>query len=437
MNFWKSLFGTEKKNEQVAFKLIIEPVTEKGISTAANIIADPEPVAVEAEQARAVPDTPPAKAMSEYEYPDISIFNEEQQQAIAGLGNHGGPFSLDVIWSVENGTVVYKDLAEIKNVFITGAQAMGKTNFIQHLIVSLLAKKFPWQLKFIFIDIKTVELSVCEKLDRQFLAKLAEAQTAVIKEGKLAVQSLNALCIEMDNRPDLFKDAGVRQFAEYKSKIIEGNLKGKKEHHYLPPLVLVIDDLASCLSIQGPEILTPLDRLLNSGYRTGIYMIINTNQYAGNIPASFIHQFSQKVIFKLNNKEDHLRFFDTVKVNRFRNEGEFLYNDGHPIHEGKAIMFEYDSLKKLVDLISNEPKYPQPFLLPGYIDEKTARGADLADKDSLFEDAARLIVASQVGSTSLLQRRMKVGYNRAGRLMDQLEAAGIVAPTREVRQEMF
>jgi S-DNA-T family DNA segregation ATPase FtsK/SpoIIIE len=339
------------------------------------------------------------------------------------------PTKLHLLWSIEHDNIKTKDLFDLKNVFITGTQATGKTTFLHQLIISLLLKKHPSQLKFVLADIKGIELSIYRTIEKHFLSKLPNKEDAIIKSSKQLLNTLLGLCIEMDNRYDLLREAGVRNIEDYNSKFSGRKLDPEKGHQFLPFIVLIIDDLASYLLNEKTETLFALERLINSGYKTGIYNIISTSQFSGYlIQQNFINLFTQKVIFRLNNKEDYKRFFDTAKIDITFTDGDFLYNEQTSILHGKTMLFDFGSIEKLVDFIGEQRGYPKAFLLPEYVDDKEMEGKDfdLGYKDPLFEDAARLIVASQVGSTSLLQRRMKLGCNRAGRLMDQLEAAGVV-----------
>jgi S-DNA-T family DNA segregation ATPase FtsK/SpoIIIE len=286
----------------------------------------------------------------------------------------------------------------------------------------------PSQVKFVLVDAKKVEFDIYRHIENHFLAKLAGEEAILIGERQV-LHTLNALCIEMDNRYELLKEAGVRNIQEYNDKFCKRQLNPRKGNQFLPFIVLVIDDLGT-MSYGILELYKPLERLVLNGYRVGMLNVICTSQFVGEMASLLSRIIGQKVIFRLHNREDYRRFLDTVKVDRFLQKGGFLYNAEGRVHKGRTSAFSFDSMKKIVDAIAGQRGYPQAFLMPEYVDEKELEGKsfDSSEKDPLFEDAAKLIVQNQIGSTSLLQRRMKLGYNRVGRLMDQLEAAGVVGP---------
>lgn len=321
------------------------------------------------------------------------------------------------------------DLTSMPHLLMAGATGQGKSVGLNAILVSLLYKKHPSQLKFVLVDPKKVELSIYKKIENHFLAKLPGEEDAIITDTKKVVHTLNALCIEMDNRYDLLKEAGCRNIREYNEKFVARKLNPEKGHQYLPFIVLVVDEFADLIMTAGKEVEMPLARLAQLARAVGIHLIIATQRPSVNIITGTIKaNFPARIAFKVSSKIDSRTILDTGGAEQLIGKGDMLISYNGDIVRLQCAFVDTPEVDKIVDFISDQRGYPQAFLLPEYIDEKEMEGRDfdLGNKDPLFEDAARLIVASQVGSTSLLQRRMKLGYNRAGRLMDQLEAAGIV-----------
>ena len=321
------------------------------------------------------------------------------------------------------------DLASMPHLLMAGATGQGKSVGINALLVSLLYKKHPSQLKFVLVDPKKVELSIYKAIEKHFLAKLPGEEDAIITDTKKVVHTLNALCIEMDNRYDLLKEAGCRNIREYNEKFVARKLNPEKGHQFLPFIVLVVDEFADLIMTAGKEIELPIARLAQLARAVGIHLIIATQRPSVNIITGTIKaNFPARIAFKVSSKIDSRTILDAGGAEQLIGKGDMLISYNGELVRLQCAFVDTPEVDKIVDFIGEQRGYPQAFLLPEYIDEKEleAKGADLTDRDSLFEDAARLIVASQIGSTSLLQRRMKLGYNRAGRLMDQLEAAGVV-----------
>ena len=321
------------------------------------------------------------------------------------------------------------DLTTMPHLLMAGATGQGKSVGLNAILVSLLYKKHPSQLKFVLVDPKKVELSIYKTIENHFLAKLPGEEDAIITDTKKVVHTLNALCIEMDNRYDLLKEAGCRNIREYNEKFVARKLNPEKGHQYLPFIVLVVDEFADLIMTAGKEIEMPIARLAQLARAVGIHLIIATQRPSVNIITGTIKaNFPARIAFKVSSKIDSRTILDTGGAEQLIGKGDMLISYNGDIVRLQCAFVDTPEVDKIVDFIGQQRGYPQAFLLPEYIDEKEMEGKDfdLGDKDPLFEDAARLIVASQVGSTSLLQRRMKLGYNRAGRLMDQLEAAGIV-----------
>ncbi|MGC4103105.1 FtsK/SpoIIIE family DNA translocase [Ferruginibacter sp.] len=321
------------------------------------------------------------------------------------------------------------DLSSMPHLLMAGATGQGKSVGLNAILVSLLYKKHPSQLKFVLVDPKKVELSIYKAIEKHFLAKLPGEEDAIITDTKKVVHTLNALCIEMDNRYDLLKEAGCRNIREYNEKFAARKLNPEKGHQFLPFIVLVVDEFADLIMTAGKEVEMPIARLAQLARAVGIHLIIATQRPSVNIITGTIKaNFPARIAFKVSSKIDSRTILDAGGAEQLIGKGDMLISYNGELVRLQCAFVDTPEVDKIVDFIGEQRGYPQAFLLPEYIDEKEleSKGTDLADRDSLFEDAARLIVASQVGSTSLLQRRMKLGYNRAGRLMDQLEAAGVV-----------
>jgi S-DNA-T family DNA segregation ATPase FtsK/SpoIIIE len=325
------------------------------------------------------------------------------------------------------------DLTSMPHLLMAGATGQGKSVGLNAILVSLLYKKHPSQLKLVLIDPKKVELSVYRHIEKHFLAKLPGEEDAIITDTKKVVHTLNALCIEMDNRYDLLKEAGARNIKEYNEKFVKRKLNPQKGHQYLPFIVLVIDEFADLIMTAGKEIEMPIARLAQLARAVGIHLIIATQRPSVNIITGTIKaNFPSRIAFKVSSKIDSRTILDTGGAEQLIGKGDMLISHNGELTRLQCAFVDTPEVESIVDFVAGQRGYPQAFLLPEYIDEKEleAKGFDLADRDSMFNDAARLIVQNQIGSTSLLQRRMKLGYNRAGRLMDQLEAAGIVGPSQ-------
>jgi DNA segregation ATPase FtsK/SpoIIIE, S-DNA-T family len=325
------------------------------------------------------------------------------------------------------------DLASMPHLLMAGATGQGKSVGLNAILVSLLYKKHPSQLKFVLIDPKKVELSVYRHIENHFLAKLPGEEDAIITDTKKVINTLNALCIEMDNRYDLLKEAGARNIKEYNEKFTKRRLNPQKGHQFLPFIVLVVDEFADLIMTAGKEVEMPIARLAQLARAVGIHLIIATQRPSVNIITGTIKaNFPARIAFKVSSKIDSRTILDAGGAEQLIGKGDMLISYNGDITRLQCAFVDTPEVERIVEFISDQRGYPQPFLLPEYVDEKELEGKDFdaSDKDPLFEDAAKLIVQNQVGSTSLLQRRMKLGYNRAGRLMDQLEAAGVVGPNQ-------
>lgn len=333
------------------------------------------------------------------------------------------------------------DLAAMPHLLMAGATGQGKSVGLNAVLVSLLYKKHPSQLKFVLVDPKKVELSLYRIIEKHFLAKLPGEEESIITDTKKVVHTLNALCIEMDNRYDLLKEAGCRNIREYNEKFTNRKLNPQKGHQYLPFIVLVVDEFADLIMTAGKEVEMPIARLAQLARAIGIHLIIATQRPSVNIITGTIKaNFPARIAFKVSSKIDSRTILDTGGAEQLIGKGDMLISYNGEVTRLQCAFVDTPEVENICEFIGKQRGYPDAFLLPEYVDEKEEGGKDFddGDRDVLFSDAAKLIVQNQVGSTSLIQRRMKLGYNRAGRLMDQLERAGIVGPNlgskaREVR----
>jgi S-DNA-T family DNA segregation ATPase FtsK/SpoIIIE len=325
------------------------------------------------------------------------------------------------------------DLTTMPHLLMAGATGQGKSVGLNAILVSLLYKKHPSQLKLVLVDPKKVELSLYRHIETHFLAKLPGEEEAIITDTKKVIHTLNALCIEMDNRYDLLKEAGARNIREYNEKFVKRKLNPQKGHQFLPFIVLVVDEFADLIMTAGKEVEMPIARLAQLARAVGIHLIIATQRPSVNIITGTIKaNFPVRIAFKVSSKIDSRTILDAGGAEQLIGKGDMLISYNGEITRLQCAFVDTPEVDAVCDFIGTQEGYPQAFLLPEYVDEKQFEGKelDLDDRDTLFESAARMIVTSQMGSTSLLQRRMKLGYNRAGRLMDQLEAAGIVGPSQ-------
>ena len=334
------------------------------------------------------------------------------------------------------------DLATMPHLLMAGATGQGKSVGLNAILVSLLYKKHPSQLKFVLVDPKKVELSLYRIIEKHFLAKLPGEDDAIITDTRKVVNTLNALCIEMDERYDLLKDAGCRNIREYNEKFVSRKLNPEKGHKFLPFIVLVIDEFADLIMTAGKEIETPIARLAQLARAIGIHLIVATQRPSVNIITGTIKaNFPARIAFKVSSKVDSRTILDIGGAEQLIGRGDMLVSYQGDVTRVQCAFVDTPEVEKVAEFIGAQQGYPSAFELPEVIDEKDMedREVDLLSKDPLFSEAAQLIVQSGMGSTSLIQRRLKLGYNRAGRLMDQLEAAGIVGPSKgsKVREVLF
>lgn len=328
--------------------------------------------------------------------------------------------------------VYIADLTKMPHLLVAGATGQGKSVGINAILTSLLYKKHPAELKFVLVDPKKVELSLFRMIERHFLAKLPGEEEPIITDTKKVINTLNSLCIEMDLRYDLLKNAQVRNLKEYNVKFVNRRLNPEEGHRYLPFIVLVIDEFADLMMTAGKEIETPIARLAQLARAVGIHLVIATQRPSVNIITGTIKaNFPARLAFRVLSKIDSRTILDSGGADQLIGRGDMLLSTGSDLVRIQCAFVDTPEVEAISSFIGNQRGYSDAFLLPEYLDENEAGGSavmDLADRDAMFDDAARLVVMHQQGSTSLIQRKLKLGYNRAGRIIDQLEAAGIVGP---------
>lgn len=327
--------------------------------------------------------------------------------------------------------VLVIDLAKMPHLLVAGATGQGKSVGLNVILTSLLYKRHPSQLKFVLVDPKKVEMSLFSKIERHYLAKLPNSEEAIITDTRKVVHTLNSLCIEMENRYEILKDAGARNLKEYNAKFVSRKLNPKEGHRFLPYIVLVIDELADLMMTAGKEVETPIARLAQLARAIGIHLVVATQRPSVNVITGVIKaNFPARLSFRVTAKVDSRTILDAGGADQLVGQGDMLLSSGSDIIRLQCPFVDTQEIEKVCEFIGMQRGYDSAYLLPEYEgeDEGGAADVDLSERDALFEDAARLIVMHQQGSTSLIQRKLKLGYNRAGRLIDQLEAAGIVGP---------
>jgi S-DNA-T family DNA segregation ATPase FtsK/SpoIIIE len=327
--------------------------------------------------------------------------------------------------------VLVIDLAKMPHLLVAGATGQGKSVGLNVILASLLYKKHPSQLKFVLVDPKKVEMSLFSKIERHYLAKLPGTEEAIITDTRKVVHTLNSLCIEMENRYEILKDAGARNLKEYNAKFVSRKLNPKEGHRFLPYIVLVIDELADLMMTAGKEVETPIARLAQLARAIGIHLVVATQRPSVNVITGVIKaNFPARLSFRVTSKVDSRTILDSGGADQLVGQGDMLLSSGSDVIRLQCPFVDTPEIEKVCEFIGAQRGYDSAYMLPEYEgdDEGGASDVDLSDRDALFEEAARLIVMHQQGSTSLIQRKLKLGYNRAGRLIDQLEAAGIVGP---------
>ncbi|MFN8115010.1 MAG: DNA translocase FtsK [Bacteroidia bacterium] len=341
-----------------------------------------------------------------------------------------------------NNEIFIADLAKMPHLLMAGATGQGKSVGLNAVLVSLLYKKHPAQIKFVLVDPKKVELTLFNKIERHFLAKLPNSEDAIITDNTKVIHTLNSLCIEMDNRYALLQDAQVRNIKEYNAKFINRKLNPNEGHKYLPYIVLVVDEFADLIMTAGKEVETPIARLAQLARAIGIHLIIATQRPSVNIITGTIKaNFPARIAFRVTSKIDSRTILDAGGAEQLIGRGDMLLSTGNDLIRIQCAFVDTPEAEKITEFIGSQRAYPSAFLLPEYVGEDGEGGKeeiDLSERDKMFDEAAKLVVQFQQGSASFLQRKLKLGYNRAGRIVDQLEAAGIIGPfegskAREVR----
>ncbi len=323
------------------------------------------------------------------------------------------------------------DLTKMPHLLVAGATGQGKSVGLNVILTSLLYKKHPSQIKFILVDPKKVEMSLFSKIERHYLAKLPNSEEAIITDTKKVVYTLNSLCIEMENRYEILKDAGAKNIKEYNAKFVARKLNPKEGHRFLPYIVLVIDELADLMMTAGKEVETPIARLAQLARAIGIHLVVATQRPSVNVITGVIKaNFPARLSFRVTSKIDSRTILDTGGADQLIGQGDMLLSSGSEIVRLQSPFVDTPEIERICEFIGSQRGYDSAYLLPEFEgeDDGGANAVDLSERDSLFEEAAQLIVQHQQGSTSLIQRKLKLGYNRAGRLIDQLEAARIVGP---------
>nr|WP_321356205.1 DNA translocase FtsK 4TM domain-containing protein [uncultured Draconibacterium sp.] len=333
--------------------------------------------------------------------------------------------------TISNETFMF-DLVKMPHILVAGATGQGKSVGINVIITSLLYKKHPSQLKFVFIDPKKVELNIYSVLEKHYLAKLPDAEEPVITDIQKVKNTLNSINVEMDARYDLLKAAQARNIKEYNKKFISRRLNPEKGHRFMPYIVVIIDEFADLIMTAGKEIELPIARIAQLARAVGIHMIIATQRPSTNIITGVIKaNFPARIAFKVASMIDSRTILDSPGANQLIGRGDMLISQGSEMTRVQCAFVDTPEVENIVEFIGEQRGYPTAFLLPEYAgDEEPGPGeVDLRNRDELFDDAARVVVMNQMGSTSMIQRKFSIGYNRAGRLMDQLEAAGVVGPS--------
>ncbi len=346
-------------------------------------------------------------------------FQESQMELPVALGK-----------TISNETFVV-DLAKMPHLLMAGATGQGKSVGLNAVLTSLLYKKHPAEVKFVLVDPKKVELTLFNKIERHYLAKLPDTEEAIITDTTKVIHTLNSLCIEMDNRYDLLKSAMVRNIKEYNQKFKKRKLNPNEGHQFLPYIVLVIDEFADLIMTAGKEVETPIARLAQLARAIGIHLIVATQRPSVNVITGIIKaNFPSRIAFRVTSKIDSRTILDAPGADQLIGRGDMLYSGGNDITRIQCAFVDTPEVEKITDYIGSQKAYPEAHQLPEFVGEESGTNldVDIADRDKLFKEAAEIIVTAQQGSASLLQRKLKLGYNRAGRLIDQLEAAGIVGP---------
>ena len=331
--------------------------------------------------------------------------------------------------TISNETFVV-DLAKMPHLLMAGATGQGKSVGLNAVLTSLLYKKHPAEVKFVLVDPKKVELNIYNKIERHYLAKLPDTEDAIITDNTKVIHTLNSLCIEMDNRYELLKNAMCRNIKEYNAKFKARRLNPDDGHQFLPYIVLVVDEFADLIMTAGKEVETPIARLAQLARAIGIHLIIATQRPSVNVITGIIKaNFPARIAFRVTSKIDSRTILDSGGADQLIGRGDMLYTQGNDLTRIQCAFVDTPEVERIAEFIGGQKAYPEAHLLPEFVgEESNTLDIDASDRDVLFREAAEVIITAQQGSASLLQRKLKLGYNRAGRIIDQMEAAGIVGP---------
>jgi S-DNA-T family DNA segregation ATPase FtsK/SpoIIIE len=332
--------------------------------------------------------------------------------------------------TISNETFVV-DLSKMPHLLMAGATGQGKSVGLNAVLTSLLYKKHPAEIKFVLVDPKKVELNIYNKIERHYLAKLPDTEEAIITDNTKVINTLNSLCIEMDNRYELLKNAMCRNLKEYNKKFRERKLNPNEGHSYLPYIVLVVDEFADLIMTAGKEVETPIARLAQLARAIGIHLIIATQRPSVNVITGIIKaNFPARIAFRVTSKIDSRTILDSGGADQLIGRGDMLYTQGNELTRIQCAFVDTPEVERIAAYVGGQKGYADAHLLPEYVGEESQSNLDIdiSERDALFREAAEVIVTAQQGSASLLQRKLKLGYNRAGRIIDQMEAAGVVGP---------
>jgi len=384
----------------------------------------------------------PGKGTVGIEVPRQTPAMVSMRSALQASNIHSTDMDLPVVFGKTISNEIFMaDLSKMPHLLIAGATGQGKSVGINAILTSLLYKKHPSELKFVMVDPKKVELSIYSKIERHYLAKLPDTEKAILTDNSKVINTLNSLCIEMDNRYKLLEEAFCRNLKEYNKKFKERKLNPENGHRYLPYIVLVVDEFADLIMTAGKEVEHPIARLAQLARAVGIHLIIATQRPSVNVITGMIKaNFPARVAFRVMSNVDSRTILDSTGADQLIGKGDMLYSNGNDMIRIQCAFIDTPEVEKVVTFIGEQKGYPNAYELPEYVGENESAGSgnfDANEKDTLFEEAARIVVNTQQGSTSMLQRQLKLGYNRAGRIMDQLENTGVVgsfngAKAREV-----
>ena len=384
----------------------------------------------------------PGKGTVGIEVPRQTPAMVSMRSALQASNIHSTDMDLPVVFGKTISNEIFMaDLSKMPHLLIAGATGQGKSVGINAILTSLLYKKHPSELKFVMVDPKKVELSIYSKIERHYLAKLPDTEKAILTDNSKVINTLNSLCIEMDNRYKLLEEAFCRNLKEYNKKFKERKLNPENGHRYLPYIVLVVDEFADLIMTAGKEVEHPIARLAQLARAVGIHLIIATQRPSVNVITGMIKaNFPARVAFRVMSNVDSRTILDNTGADQLIGKGDMLYSNGNDMIRIQCAFIDTPEVEKVVTFIGEQKGYPNAYELPEYVGENESASSgnfDANEKDALFEEAARIVVNTQQGSTSMLQRQLKLGYNRAGRIMDQLENAGVVgsfngAKAREV-----